>query len=280
MTQILGLSGRKQSGKNTAANFLLGLTMQGIGLIREEFLITDEGQLWVSDILGDKVGGIFDYSRKLPQMDSFKTEFLDPFIKLYSYADLLKQKVCIDVMGLTWKQCYGSDAEKNSITKYRWEEMPTVFTCGEQFDTLDDHLLGIEHSLIYHRRGLMTARDVMQYVGTDLFRKMNGNIWVDALIRQIQQDNSGFAIIADVRFPNEVKGIQDADGKVMRLTRDPFPNDDHDSETALDKNNYDWDNFDWVIDNRQTSVLRQNQLVQEALGSSGWITSLTKNPTK
>ena len=306
MTQILGLSGRKQSGKNTTANFLLGLTMNGLALVQKDYVLSDKGELWISDILGDeRFAGIFDYYRRNKHIEDLKKNYINPFIKLYSYADLLKQRVCIDVMGLTWKQCYGTDEEKNSPTKYLWENMPSVLTldkCGFMFsetpmgnNTVDNleppitdeafiagNFTGFLHwnGLLIHKHGQMTSRDVMQYVGSNIFRKMSGNIWVDALLRQIKQDNSGFAIITDVRFPNEVEGIQKEGGKVMRFTRNPFPEDNHISETALDKTNFNWDNFDWVIDNSKTSIMRQCQLVQEALGTSGWVTDLTGNTDK
>jgi hypothetical protein len=40
----------------------------------------------------------------------------------------------------------------------------------------------------------------------------------------------------DVRFPNELKAIQEMGGVVIRLTRAPFGDEDrHESETALDE---------------------------------------------
>ena len=255
MSYILGLSGRKQSGKNTTANFLLGIIMQSLGLIRKDFVMSDEGTLWISDLLGDEeCAGIFDYYRDNPHMDDMKEEYIHPFVKLYSFADLLKKNVCMDAMGLTFKQCYGTDDDKNTETRYRWENMP-----------------GISENFTPPSSGIMTARDVMQYVGTNMFRRMYGNIWVDALVRQIQKESTGLAIITDIRFPNEVTGIHDAGGKVMRFMRNPFKDEDcHESETALDQENFDWDEFDWVIDNN-CSVLQQCNLVQQALMDSGWL---------
>jgi len=52
MTQkILSFSGRKQSGKNTCCNLLIGFEMVSLGLT-SHFKIKN-GQLWVNDILGD-----------------------------------------------------------------------------------------------------------------------------------------------------------------------------------------------------------------------------------
>jgi len=40
-------------------------------------------------------------------------------IKTYSFADPLKRNICIDLLGLTEQQCYGSDEDKNSLTNIR-----------------------------------------------------------------------------------------------------------------------------------------------------------------
>ena len=77
-------------------------------------------------------------------------------------------------------------------------------------------------------------------------------------------------IICDCRFPNEVSGIQDAGGKVIKLTRGEGSGDSHSSETALDKQQYDWSNFDCIIDNKQIALAEQNKLLYEALVNFGW----------
>ena len=99
----------------------------------------------------------------------------------------------------------------------------------------------------------MTARELLQYFGTDIRRKMNTDEWVNHTLRTIKSEQSSLAIIADVRFPNEVESVKSAGGKVIRLTRE-FKEDGHSSETALDKNNYDWSNFDLIIDNASNST--------------------------
>ena len=58
---------------------------------------------------------------------------------------------------------------------------------------------------------------------------MYENIWFDACIRRIKKDNPELALISDVRFPNEIKGVQKEGGIVFGLPRDLF-NDSHKSE--------------------------------------------------
>jgi hypothetical protein len=125
--------------------------------------------------------------------------------------------------------------------------------------------------LVEHADGPMTAREVLQYVGTEIFRKMYHNVWADALIRQIIKEDSSYALISDVRFPNEVQAIKDAGGKVLRLTRNPAGDSDvHESETALDKENFDWSKFDEVLDNAHMNVSEQNKATHDILLKWGW----------
>jgi hypothetical protein len=115
----------------------------------------------------------------------------------------------------------------------------------------------------------MTAREVMQYIGTDVFRKVYPNVWADATIRKIKADGTDMAIICDCRFPNEVEAITKAGGKVIRYTRDPL-HDMHSSETALDKENFDWGKFSHVIDNADLTIIEQCTETFDYLNSVGW----------
>ena len=103
------------------------------------------------------------------------------------------------------------------------------------------------------RKGKMTAREFMQFFGTDIMRKIHPNVWANACINKITREGSGLAIIADVRFPNEVEAINKAGGKVLRLERDVHE-DSHDSETALDADNYDHSKFWHVLNNREMTI--------------------------
>jgi hypothetical protein len=95
----------------------------------------------------------------------------------------------------------------------------------------------------------MTAREFLQYFGTEVMRNIKDSIWVDYTMKRINKEQSSVAIIPDVRFPNEINAIKEAGGIVIRLTRDPFESD-HDCEKALDAESFDWDKFDNIIDNK------------------------------
>jgi len=290
MTKILGISGRKQCGKNTTANFLIGLTMTSLGIVRGRFKINETGQIWITDLFGDKeFEGVFDVQRDNENVKAFCEEHLNPYIKLYSFADLLKQHICIDILGLSHNQCYGSDADKNGATSYKWSNMPGVITNQKLFNAVDSHINSLIEkdtsyadnglTLVYHEDGFMSARDVMQYVGTEIFRKMCPQVWVESCIRRIESEDCELALICDVRFPNEVTGVQAAGGKVLRLTRNPCTDEDtHDSENALDKDRFDWNQFDWVVENADVSIPQHCRLIYEALQTSGWIPEIIELP--
>lgn len=157
---------------------------------------------------------------------------------IYNFADPLKQDICINILGLTYEQCYGSDENKNELVDCYWDNKQ------------------------------LTAREVMQLVGTDMFRKLQNKVWSSATIRKIQQDAPLVGLIADCRFPNEVKAVQDAGGLVIKLTRNPY-NSNHSSETALDPDNFDPNLFDCVIDNKNLTISEQNALIVKFLHNKG-----------
>jgi hypothetical protein len=114
----------------------------------------------------------------------------------------------------------------------------------------------------------MTAREVMQYVGTDVFRKIQQNVWADATIYKIQSEKPDLAIVADCRFPNEVEVITAVSGLAIKLNRNPY-NSNHASEAALDSDVYDQTNFDLILNNQTLNIHQQNIFIKEFLSSKG-----------
>jgi hypothetical protein len=170
--------------------------------------------------------------------------------KIYSFADPLKQDVCMNILGLTYDQCYGSDIDKNTLTSLKWLDMP-----GYDPDSIA-------------KNEYMTAREVMEFVGTNIFRMMKNSVWVDATINKIKQENLDLAIVADCRFPNEVMAIKNVGGFVIRLDYDPF-NSNSDSEIALDQHLFDWKYFDLVINNSTMTMDQKNEQILNFLSDKG-----------
>ena len=64
MVKIIGISGKKQSGKNTAANYIHGIILKSKDMI-EDFEINQQGQLIIkTTIEGDEEYGVLDITRK------------------------------------------------------------------------------------------------------------------------------------------------------------------------------------------------------------------------
>lgn len=239
MTTILGFSGKKQSGKSTSANFLYALHLINTKEFKEVG-INEKGTIEVTKRNGDFLHiDVCKYYMNIGDIDPEINEiikYLSEYIKIYSFADLLKQEICMKILGLSYEQCYGTDDEKNQLSGCKLSNQE------------------------------LTSREVMQMVGTDFLRSIKHDVWPDATIRKIQSDNAKLAIITDCRFPNEVDFIHNAGGKVIRLTRHlPNLQNEHISEKILDKNTYDWNNFDYVIDNKDLNIEDQCKIVYEIL---------------
>jgi len=89
------------------------------------------------------------------------------------------------------------------------------------------------------------GRQLLQYVGTDLFRARDENFWVDAVIRfaRVIWNDYDYMLVADWRFPNEYTRWAENDIHdicCVRIYRPGYDNgltpeqNNHPSETALD----------------------------------------------
>lgn len=80
--------------------------------------------------------------------------------------------------------------------------------------------------------GGKTPRHLMQTLGTEWGRQMiDRELWIKALMNRA--GGSG-AVVSDVRFPNEAEAIRASGGKVIRLVRPGFQDQDsHLSEVPL-----------------------------------------------
>lgn len=252
MTNILGFSGVKQSGKTTCCKFLHGYQLRLNDMI-EKFLMDEDGNLIVNATQIDENGkeveglGVLDIERKDPDFIEYASRSIWPFVRSFSFADPLKI-IAMQLFGLTEKQCYGTDEDKNTHTNIMWGNLPNVTT--------------------HHTSppNPMTAREFLQYFGTDICRHIKPDIWVESCISRMLESGTELAIVPDVRFPNEAEAIKKAGGKVIRLTRSPHK-DEHESETAL--NNYK--DFDHTLDNANMSIDETNRSLMGLLRDCGWL---------
>lgn len=182
---------------------------------------------------------IIAFSGRKQSGKSTSGEFLNRInknVKIYAFADRLKKDICIDILGMNYDQCYGSDELKNTPTNINWQ--------GKK----------------------LTAREVMEVVGTDIFRSLKKDVWVSSTINLIKKEKPEIACIVDVRFPDEVDAIHNIGGTVIRLTRDPF-NSKNSIECALDASNYNWKNFDFILDNSNIDENQKNNILEKMSSS-------------
>ena len=207
---IIAFAGRKQSGKTTAAKY-----------VKEQHI------------------------KALLALDQSIDEEI---CEIYNFADPIK-KLCMDLFGLTYAQCYGTDEDKN-------QDLPEL-----QFPDI----VGTDPV-----RLPLTPRSLLQKLGTDIFRKIKYDIWSSALLREIEakRTNSRLALIADCRFPNEVMAIKDAGGIVIKLDRN-IHNSMHESETALSKEIFDSKIFDCVVPNDHMTIEEKNEFIHGFLKKRG-----------
>jgi len=241
---ILCFSGKKRSGKNTATNFVAGTYLLRTKQITS-FRLDKFGLLHCSK----------NSHEFTVEEGKFNKIFNNSEIKIYSFADELKH-FCINVFGLDYEQCYGTEEQKNSLTNLKWEDTPTF-----KF---------VENKHPKYPNDYMKSREILQYFGTDIIRCMCDNAWVNATINLIKKDNVKLALICDGRFPNEIEGINGIGGKTIRLLRNVAGKDAHSSETVLDS--YDKNKFSLVIDNRYMSVDEQCAFLEPHI--SGWMDQL------
>jgi hypothetical protein len=90
----------------------------------------------------------------------------------------------------------------------------------------------------------ITPRWVLQYWGTEVVRKgFHDDMWVASLEHRLLTSTDDI-IITDCRFPNEIKAIRKAGGRVVRIKRGPEPEwfDD-----ALSMNRGPSRNMSWAL---------------------------------
>lgn len=268
MTTIVALSGKKQSGKTSLSNYLHGHEMKRHDIV-EKFFLSPEGSLVVNCTFQDEKGnsfeemGVLDLQQNNDDFYRYAAKNIWPLIRAYNFADALKE-MCVMLFNIPPECVYGTDEQKNQPQEHLlWENMPGVVckpnwvSCGNaEYSDLDPRKIG----LIEHEPGPMTAREFMQYLGTDVMRKMYEPIWLENCFRRIEEDKPEIAIIGDCRFMNEIHAVQARGGKVIRLKRSLYECN-HKSE--IDADNYK--GFDDVIENDSMNLQESCDLFIESL---------------
>jgi hypothetical protein len=267
MTEIVVFAGTKQSGKDTAGKFLTGFTLSQMGRrnpghgFPTEFDIIDVGDLVVNASFMDAAGnevidkGILDLDRRDYDFVQYAEKMIWPYVRIYHFADLLKD-IMATVFGLEWKQLYGTNEDKDTLTRVKWYDAVKLTDRAGKKEIVKDEKL----------KKNMTARELMQFFGTDVCRQLLDDCWVESCFRRIKEEAPALAIICDCRFKNEVDFSKENGAHVIRLMRKPFEST-HRSEKEIE--NILPEEFSAVIDNSNMTLREKNQEILDTMYKLG-----------
>lgn len=80
---------------------------------------------------------------------------------------------------------------------------------------------------------IISPREIMQRVGTNFFRNIESNFWLNQAELVLAKTES--LIITDVRFDNEAQWVRDKKGIIVNIIRDSDRTDYHVSETGISR---------------------------------------------
>lgn len=88
-----------------------------------------------------------------------------------------------------------------------------------------------------------TPREIMQTFATEGVRKLWPDLWVECWAREIEVYLAGgdWIVLTDLRFPNEYAKIMTEDSVIIRVHRDGYEGDGHESESHYDTFSSDYD---------------------------------------
>lgn len=230
---IIGLSGKKQSGKDLATSMIQFLTLEGV--VDKSYRAFES-----------------DYKYGIDRPTQWKNR---------KFADKLKE-VCALVTGIPRDYFEQQEYKNKTVSEVTGQD----WSCWKVYDDISNsftvHMYEADALSRFHQlsgygkmeKFDMTLRHLLQYTGTDCFRSLiHPNVWVLALMADYKQPIYGRVtgdypkwIISDVRFPNEISAIKDKSGITLRIERERLvSNDTHISETALDN----YENFNYIVSN-------------------------------
>lgn len=155
------------------------------------------------------------------------------------------KELCHNIFGISKEDLWGDAAAKNKLTQVHVDNLPTTpLNLGP-----------------IHNSGCLTIRQLLQYVGSDIFRQMYPDCWANYAKNYIVEKNYTVALITDARFPNEID-IFANDPRfttvLIRLQRNPLAMS-HKSETALDNYKPVGHLHAFTIDNDKMSLEEKNE---------------------
>ena len=221
MARFITLAGKKQVGKDTSAQYIKQ--------------ILESQEFWEP------------YSDQWHETAGLRPKYR---VHIVHFADALK-RACSEIFGIPLEDMETETGKRRS-TEVCWPEDDSLMYADQAGNT---------PPTAWRPSGsnrFMTVREVLQFVGTELFRtQMDPDIWVKSVYRKKYCDND-IVIVADCRFPNEAE-FAAKHGILINVQRDTgLENDGHASETALD----DYSGYHYVIDNNGSFMDLKANLIE------------------
>ncbi len=169
------------------------------------------------------------------------------------------------IIGILGKKYNGKDTiADHLVKKYGFKKIafadPVKDMCRLLFGFNERQLYGDLKEVVDSNWGV-SPRTVMQYLGTDVFRRdinkimphIKENFWINCVrtryLNMLKEDPKVLLVISDVRFANEVDIIHELKGPVFKVERDVVnSNDIHESEKNIDLIK----NYDYLISNNKS----------------------------
>lgn len=211
MTTLIGLTGRKRSGKDTVGGFLYGYGFDRVSFAGPIKRILEHMDPYLD---GNRLMGSFSEGREMSRL-------------VDSFAQAVREHTIIE------------DLDQNR--RGRALDILDPFVTGSvrlgallreaegDWDQLKD-----EESNPFHRE----IRRLQQILGTEVGREiLPGSVWVDTGMAEVARHRRDLAsvVITDCRFDDEAEAVRAAGGKVVRVVRPslPKPTDAHASESGI-----------------------------------------------
>lgn len=238
---IIGISGKKQSGKDTVGKIIQYLisytnivTSQHSGSMSFEFfnsIYKDLEQDWEIKKFADKVKDIvcllINCTREQLEDEEFKNTELGEEWTRYAYAAGFSDVNGVRMMNSVTctKERYEIEYRTNWQTAYKTVLTPRMLlqmvgtNAGRDLIHIDMWV----NSTMSEYKGITASGGFIDFSNENKFTEI------------YRQEESNW-IITDVRFENELKAIEDKGGFVIRIEKEDghFSKDIHPSETALD----------------------------------------------
>lgn len=151
--------------------------------------------------------------------------------KVFAFADALK-RACALVSEIPLKNFDNPEFKEKPflvpmrLTKHTIDAIFMLFGYNpEQYSKYTESL-----ATICVRKHIVSIRDFLQFIGTDILRNFDPNVHVNYLKNNIEQN----AIVADVRFKNEAESFNDEPHLLIIMERNTGNEDTHVSEQNIE----------------------------------------------